>query len=37
VVATPIPGKLSAALRDGAALPTSGERGRRTSGEHLAG
>src|SRR3954466_12011303 len=28
VVATPIPGKLSASLRDGAALPTSGERGR---------
>jgi uncharacterized protein YbjT (DUF2867 family) len=37
VVATPIPGKLSAALRDGAALPTSGERGRRTYGEHLHG
>src|SRR4051794_17383836 len=35
VVATPIPGKLSAALRDGAALPTAGERGRRTYGEHL--
>src|SRR3954453_1839183 len=28
VVATPIPGKLSGALREGAALPTSGERGR---------
>ncbi|NYJ07925.1 SDR family oxidoreductase [Petropleomorpha daqingensis] len=37
VVATPIPGKLSAALRDGAALPSSGERGRRTYGEHLQG
>jgi uncharacterized protein YbjT (DUF2867 family) len=37
VVATPIPGRLSAALRDGAALPTSGERGRRTYGEHLHG
>jgi hypothetical protein len=37
VVATPIPGKLSAAVREGAALPTSGERGRRTYGEHLHG
>src|SRR3954454_12611729 len=37
VVATPLPGKLSAALRDGAGLPTSGERGRRTYGEHLHG
>jgi uncharacterized protein YbjT (DUF2867 family) len=37
VVATPIPGKLGSALRDGAALPTSGERGRRTYGEHLHG
>jgi len=37
VVATPIPGKLSAAVRDGAALPTSGERGRRTYAEHLHG
>jgi uncharacterized protein YbjT (DUF2867 family) len=37
VVATPIPGKLSASLRDGAALPTSGERGRRTYAEHLQG
>jgi uncharacterized protein YbjT (DUF2867 family) len=37
VVATPLPGKLSTALRDGAALPTSGERGRRTYGEHLHG
>jgi len=37
VVATPIPGKLSATLRDGAALPTSGARGRRTYAEHLGG
>jgi uncharacterized protein YbjT (DUF2867 family) len=37
VVATPIPGKLSASVRDGGALPTSGERGRRTYGEHLHG
>ncbi|MGY1603670.1 SDR family oxidoreductase [Geodermatophilus sp. SYSU D00815] len=37
VVATPIPGRLSAAVREGAALPTSGERGRRTYGEHLHG
>jgi uncharacterized protein YbjT (DUF2867 family) len=37
VVATPIPGKLSVAVRDGAALPTSGERGRRTYAEHLHG
>jgi uncharacterized protein YbjT (DUF2867 family) len=37
VVATPVPGKLSTAVRDGAALPTGGERGRRTYGEHLHG
>jgi uncharacterized protein YbjT (DUF2867 family) len=37
VVATPIPGKLSAAIREGAALPTTGERGRRTYTEHLQG
>jgi uncharacterized protein YbjT (DUF2867 family) len=37
VVATPLPGKLSAAFRDGAALPTGGERGRRTYAEHLRG
>ncbi|MGZ4623443.1 MAG: SDR family oxidoreductase [Blastococcus sp.] len=37
VVATPVPGKLSAALRDGAAVPTGGERGRRTYGQHLHG
>jgi len=36
-VATPVPGKLSAAFRDGAALPSGGERGRRTYGEHLQG
>jgi uncharacterized protein YbjT (DUF2867 family) len=37
VVATPVPGKLAAAFRDGAALPTGGERGRRTYAEHLQG
>jgi len=37
VVATPIPGRLSTAIRDGAALPTSGARGRRTYAEHLRG
>jgi uncharacterized protein YbjT (DUF2867 family) len=37
VVATPLPGRLSAALRDGAALPSGGARGRRTYGEHLRG
>lgn len=37
VVATPLPGKLSTAFRDGAALPTGGARGRRTYGEHLHG
>ncbi len=37
VVATPVPGRLGAAFRDGAALPTSGERGRRTYGQHLHG
>src|SRR4051812_27993786 len=35
VVATPVPGKLSTAFRDGAALPTAGARGRRTYGQHL--
>jgi len=35
VVATPVPGKIGAAFRDGAALPTGGERGRRTYGQHL--
>jgi uncharacterized protein YbjT (DUF2867 family) len=37
VVATPVPGKLSAAFRDGAALPARGARGRRTYSEHLRG
>jgi uncharacterized protein YbjT (DUF2867 family) len=37
VVATPVPGKLSAAFRDGAALPTTGARGHRTYAEHLNG
>ena len=37
VVATPVPGKLSAAFRDGAAVPSSGARGRRTYGQHLHG
>jgi uncharacterized protein YbjT (DUF2867 family) len=35
VVATPVPGKLSSAFRDGAALPTGGTRGVRTYAEHL--
>jgi uncharacterized protein YbjT (DUF2867 family) len=37
VVASPVPGRLSAALRDGAALPSGGARGRRTYAEHLHG
>jgi uncharacterized protein YbjT (DUF2867 family) len=37
VVATPVPGKLGAAFRDGAALPGGGARGRRTYAEHLHG
>ena len=37
VVAAPVPGRLSAALRDGAAVPTGGARGRRTYAEHLRG
>jgi uncharacterized protein YbjT (DUF2867 family) len=37
VVATPLPGKLGAAFRDGAAVPTGGERGQRTYGQHLHG
>jgi uncharacterized protein YbjT (DUF2867 family) len=37
VVSTPVPGRLSAAVREGAALPTSGARGRRTYAEHLRG
>jgi uncharacterized protein YbjT (DUF2867 family) len=35
VIALPVPGKLSAAFRDGAALPSGGSRGRRTYAEHL--
>jgi uncharacterized protein YbjT (DUF2867 family) len=35
VVSTPVPGKLSTAFRDGAAVPTGGARGRRTYAEHL--
>ncbi len=35
VVATPVPGKLGAAFRDGAAVPTGGERGQLTYGQHL--
>ena len=35
VVATPVPGKLSTAFRDGAAVPTGGSRGRRSYAEHL--
>jgi uncharacterized protein YbjT (DUF2867 family) len=37
VVATPVPGKLGAAFRDGAAVPTGGARGHRTYAEHLRG
>jgi uncharacterized protein YbjT (DUF2867 family) len=37
VVATPVPGRLGAAFRDGAALPSGGARGRRTYSEHLRG
>jgi len=37
VVSTPVPGRLSAAFRDGAALPTGGARGQRTYTEHLRG
>jgi uncharacterized protein YbjT (DUF2867 family) len=37
VVATPVPGRLSAAFRDGAAVPSAGARGRRTYAEHLRG
>ncbi len=35
VVATPVPGRLSSVLRDGAALPGGGARGLRTYAEHL--
>jgi uncharacterized protein YbjT (DUF2867 family) len=37
VISTPVPGRLSAAFRDGAALPSGGGRGRRTYAEHLRG
>jgi uncharacterized protein YbjT (DUF2867 family) len=37
VVATPLPGRLSSAFRDGAALPSGGARGRITYEEHLRG
>jgi hypothetical protein len=32
-----VPGRLSAAVRDGAAVPSGGARGRRTYAEHLHG
>jgi uncharacterized protein YbjT (DUF2867 family) len=37
VVATPVPGRMSTAIREGAALPSGGARGRRTYAEHLRG
>ncbi|MCF6508169.1 NAD-dependent epimerase/dehydratase family protein [Blastococcus sp. MG754426] len=37
VIATPVPGRLGAALRDGAAVPAGGARGHRTWAEHLHG
>jgi uncharacterized protein YbjT (DUF2867 family) len=37
VVATPVPGKMGAAIRDGAALPAGGARGTRTYAQHLHG
>jgi uncharacterized protein YbjT (DUF2867 family) len=37
VLALPVPGKLSAAFQDGAAVPSGGARGRRTYAEHLRG
>jgi uncharacterized protein YbjT (DUF2867 family) len=37
VVATPLPGKVSSAVRDGAAVPSGGARGHRTYGQHLHG
>jgi uncharacterized protein YbjT (DUF2867 family) len=37
VVPTPIPGRLSAAFRQGAGVPRGGARGRRTYAEHLRG
>ena len=37
VVSTPVPGRLSTAVRDGAALPAGGARGTRTYAAHLRG
>jgi hypothetical protein len=37
VVAAPVPGRLSTAIRDGAALPSGGARGQRTYAQHLTG
>jgi uncharacterized protein YbjT (DUF2867 family) len=37
VVSSPLPGRLSSAVRDGAALPAAGERGQRTYAAHLRG
>lgn len=37
VIPTPVPGRMSAAVRDGGAIPTTGARGRRTYAEHLRG
>jgi uncharacterized protein YbjT (DUF2867 family) len=37
VVATPLPGRLSAAFREGVAVPSGGAHGRRTYQEHLQG
>jgi uncharacterized protein YbjT (DUF2867 family) len=37
VVATPVPGRMGAAIRDGAALPSGGARGARTYAQHLHG
>jgi uncharacterized protein YbjT (DUF2867 family) len=37
VIPLPVPGKLGAAFRDGAAVPTGAPRGRRTYAEHVRG
>ena len=37
VVPIPVPGRMSAAVRDGGAIPTGGARGRGTYAEHLRG